>query len=1276
MADRGDTHYHVPNLNLWFLISSVLLTISVVWTVIDDWNAEWKNYQRDFVQVELALEQSKFAELERQGAVAEQERLQALVEAAQEQLDSKQAELKQAERAEYEAKERRFKAEQDVKGAKGDDSWARQLAEVRIIADDQVFENELDEMESRAAMTSKLQLIFEDADSEYQEAKDRTASIQSGVAAANEALAAGTADLRLITRRIDALDPQELDIKAADFIRDFPGLDFVDPKLKVQKYVLDDLTFELNFTKKTRIDMCTTCHMGVERTGFEDAPQPHTTHPRLDLYLSSKSPHPASKIGCTICHRGAGEALSFQHADHRPSDPEEEEAWYHDYHFHKQHHWDYPMLATQNVEAGCVQCHTTSMELIAEDAPTVTKGYRLFEQKGCYACHKVEWFPTKRKPGPSLANLASKLTPEFVSSWISKPRDFRPDTHMPQIFHLENYRPDETIVASDWSEEAWGTGALAARFGEGRDIKGQEWNDTAIAAITSFLFANHPKQDLDALPADGDPERGREVMRVVGCYACHAINEHTDEEQQEYLDLMAHTYTPPDPAVEKRRYNTHGPNLRGVNTKITADWLYNWLKNPSAYWSETRMPDLNLSDQDAADITAYMMEDPDSIFGDAPAGWSTELSPETVEVLAEQAKWFYGKLPRRQIAGRLSGESAEANWADGATLRNDVGEALVRYYGCYSCHEIKGMENDMPIGTELTSWGSKTVDKLDFGMAYRKPLELELDGEISTLPKLDHHYREPWLARKLDHPRSWDIDKIKNPKEKLRMPWFDFEEDEIGAISTFVLGLVIDETQDARMNPTPAKSGMDTGMRVVRQKNCVACHQVDPATVTFMKGGQEITVQGSLLPFTDERTPPTMESMAALEAQMTDWADYWEEDPIEDVVVRLASTHPDVGGAGETAIIPVGDLVGVSPPVGGDMVDLITEYYQSGMNVPDAEYTPDVDPDSDDFIPPYFAWTLGYDEDNEENLIEDVDGVQRAYGGEEYDKVRWTFAPPVLWNEGHKVQREWFYSFLQDPQTLRAQMRTQMPRFHYDAGEAEAVADYFAEKARIEWYQRYAKTARLTLGRQPRPDVEPGNEAWADASPTSWPLVGLMCEVSPGLSVEEVAAGSGLSPAVIRAIEAGSAPDIAADFPKLLAWYTEQGFTMVGQTSPSYEAIQRRSASYFSGQGSHNLAMGENIAANGVNCYQCHPTPEGVRPETPIAWAPPLENTRERLRESWVWEWLWSPPRVYPGTAMPENFVSDTLQYQDQAPGTSNAQQIGAVMDWLYNMDRPAPAGQ
>ena len=48
MADRGDTHFHVPTLNKWFLLSSVFLLGTVVWTVIDDWAAEWKVYQREF----------------------------------------------------------------------------------------------------------------------------------------------------------------------------------------------------------------------------------------------------------------------------------------------------------------------------------------------------------------------------------------------------------------------------------------------------------------------------------------------------------------------------------------------------------------------------------------------------------------------------------------------------------------------------------------------------------------------------------------------------------------------------------------------------------------------------------------------------------------------------------------------------------------------------------------------------------------------------------------------------------------------------------------------------------------------------------------------------------------------------------------------------------------------------------------------------------------------------------------------------------------------------
>ena len=60
----------------------------------------------------------------------------------------------------------------------------------------------------------------------------------------------------------------------------------------MNKVVLDDFTFELNFTKKTRIDMCQTCHLAADIPGYDDPKlaEPYRSHPRLDLFLSAKSP--------------------------------------------------------------------------------------------------------------------------------------------------------------------------------------------------------------------------------------------------------------------------------------------------------------------------------------------------------------------------------------------------------------------------------------------------------------------------------------------------------------------------------------------------------------------------------------------------------------------------------------------------------------------------------------------------------------------------------------------------------------------------------------------------------------------------------------------------------------------------------------------------------------------------------------------------------------------------------------------------------------------------
>ena len=59
---------------------------------------------------------------------------------------------------------------------------------------------------------------------------------------------------------------------------------------------------------------------------------------------------------------------------------------------------------------------------------------------------------------------------------------------------------------------------------------------------------------------------------------------------------------------------------------------------------------------------------------------------------------------------------------------------------------------------------------------------------------LVHHGRAGFLWQKLRDPRSYDYLKTetKGYDERLRMPKFPFNEDDIEAIETFVLGLVAD----------------------------------------------------------------------------------------------------------------------------------------------------------------------------------------------------------------------------------------------------------------------------------------------------------------------------------------------------------------------------------------------------------------------------------------------------------------------------------------------------
>ena len=142
-----------------------------------------------------------------------------------------------------------------------------------------------------------------------------------------------------------------------------------------------------------------------------------------------------------------------------------------------------------------------------------------------------------------------------------------------------------------------------------------------------------------------------------------------------------------------------------------------------------------------------------------------------------------------------------------------LGSRLVARYGCFACHDIHGFETAKPIGTELSEWGAKPVDKLDFGL-----VDIEKD-------------RIAWLKQKLHAPRSFDLGRIgvtRMPQELLKMPKFNLTDDQIDQIVTVVTGMTDEKlTAKEARQLTPAEFQIERGRWMAKELNCTGCHIVE-----------------------------------------------------------------------------------------------------------------------------------------------------------------------------------------------------------------------------------------------------------------------------------------------------------------------------------------------------------------------------------------------------------------------------------------------------------------
>ena len=343
------------------------------------------------------------------------------------------------------------------------------------------------------------------------------------------------------------------------------------------------------------------------------------------------------KVGCTVCHGGMGQALSFNSCAHVPSSEEQAKAW------EKKYGWEQPegvqsiMLPLKYTEGSCLKCHGTQEHI--NFAPKLDRGRELMITRGCVGCHKVKNLEDLTKAGPELLRIKGKLTKEFVEKWVWSPKSFNPAARMPSFFQQSNNSDADSMAK----------------------------NKAELSAIVDYLFEHSQDYNSNETAPPGSVASGKKLFKEVGCVACHGIDDVTSY----HADFA--------------------PDLSAAGSKLTANFVYTWVKNPQHFNPDTRMPSLRLSNQEAADLTSYLMSKRNKDF--------EEMTPPDMDPQVRDG------LIVGYLTPLVGSEAAvtQMSQMDEKAKQMFLGERSLTKYGCFACHMVQGFENAQRIGTELTT---------------------------------------------------------------------------------------------------------------------------------------------------------------------------------------------------------------------------------------------------------------------------------------------------------------------------------------------------------------------------------------------------------------------------------------------------------------------------------------------------------------------------------------------------------------------------------------------
>jgi cbb3-type cytochrome oxidase cytochrome c subunit len=1237
MPATDETFRRQPTLHVVFAISSIVMLLTTVWMVMADHLRPWKDVQRRFHRIET--DKLKAAERQRANELvakhkAELERVDSEIAAARqlEEQNSRAIRVQEARRDKLKAKFDQVDTKRRFKKA--------ELDSQRSFYDGMIDRDEVGRARAYIAQViapSELELVqlteqFEAAKRDLDKEETALANLRGNIADREKEKKSLERALENAKRALQQKEEQYYGLTA--WFRGLPIIDLAAPPTKIQQISLPELTINYNFKDVPRYDRCTTCHLAIDRPGYETSdaegkplPAVYRTHPHLadgatavdpkgnvvaaGLYLDGNGPHKINSFGCTICHGGQGSGTDFTFASHTPNGVEQAAEWAHTNHWHEIHFWDEPMLPKKFLESSCLKCHHQVTDV--PQAKTLQAGYERITRYGCTGCHTIGGegafgpdLTDNRQVGPNLAHLGSKVSKEWAVKWIRNPHAFRPDTRMPRFYDVSNNmaRDDQAKV------------------------------DAEVHAIAHYLFAVSTPPEGFVDPPQGNPENGKTLFFQKGCMACH---QHRPYERSDIPSAWrdrfqagvdpAQTFDPKTLPEGARPYADaeFGPNLVNIAAKFPSKeqgfkWLANWIQAPERYHAKSLMPNLQLTAQEAADIAAWVVS--------VPGIWPVEVdvppadSKAVDEGVKELVKLYLGKS--KTYKGRtvlLAEVDSTVEAMEPADRLMYLGERTIGRLGCFGCHNIPGFADAKPIGTPLNGWGAKNPSRLDFGHVTEYIKEAAEDPDDPQRSRdgtpLDYQHkvieqsRMGFLYQKLHRPRSYDYQKtkedLKSWDDRLRMPQFTWADDQraIEEVMTFVLGLT-GEKIPAKYLPQykPATLALARGERLLNRYNCAGCHTLEMPRYTIEPGTR-----------TTEALPDLATNVqVSYGNRANDYLEFYPGLKYDASLTefKLAEdVKPGEADPKTTLVLPRGEPT--APIVFEGMpINLSKEEDESGKTV--VRLTVQL------WKP---ATVRGYQFNVGDNVTIDPGKVESTppaggrfaflYSTAESERTGtqigtyWNRLPPPLLREGLKVQTPWLTSFLKDPYAIRPAANLRMPRFHYGA-TTEAIF--------------------VAAGAKP---------------PTETELDARRRKVQADIQTET------------RDLANFFAARDGAEFP--------------------YQDIPERERGYLAEREQAHadyLGGGWAIMTKGL-CIQCHAIGQ-FKPTggADVVNGPDLRQVAGRFRPAYLLEWIAQPSRLLPFTAMPQNLsphpaAGATATNVPKSFDGKPFDQVRAVRDTLLN---------